>query len=157
MAMALRRQLTYVTSPPPLSSPPLVVVTDGQSYPLCLPALLFLQSPNVAFTCLCAPLVAALAPRTGDPTTRETLARRVAPTRFAVRLRVVEPCIISGDSLSRPAARVDDLESRQPGYLTRGRDPKLCVPASQRVCPERSARAWVIGARGVLLTPDAAG
>src|SRR3954465_6332078 len=68
----------------------------GQLYPLCFPLLSFLQSPKVALTDLCAPppLAAELTPTNGDPTIRQALAARDTRTRFALRLPVVERCII---------------------------------------------------------------
>src|SRR4051812_23979198 len=66
----------------------------GQSYPLCLPLLSFLQSPNVEFTGLCAPVAAELTPTTGEPTSRHELARRDRKTRFAETRPAFERCVI---------------------------------------------------------------
>src|SRR4051812_31369622 len=109
--------------------PPVVVVSTGafetgfgQSYPLCFPLLSFLQSPKVALTGLCAPppLAAELTPTNGDPTIRQALAARDTRTRLAVRLPVVERCIIiRGAPYPNPTVTcgLTNLESRQPSYL----------------------------------------
>src|SRR3954466_9240621 len=86
----------------------------GQSYPLCLPLLVFLQSPKLALTGLCAPgpLAAELTPTNGDPTIRQALAARDTRTRFALRLPVVERCIIiRGTPYPNPQRlpRIDDF------------------------------------------------
>src|SRR5256714_4288851 len=93
-----------------------VVVTGaiGQLYPSCFPLLSFLQSPKLALTCLCRPppVAAELTPTNGDPTIRQALAARDTRTRFALRLPVVERCIIiRGTPYPNPSAepRIDEF------------------------------------------------
>src|SRR5438128_1665646 len=114
--------------------PPSPVVTiggsttgSGQSYPLCLPLLSFLQSPKLALTGLCAPVAAELTPTNGDPTIRQALAARDTRTLFALRLPVVERCIIIRGLLiptHSACCELMNLESRQPSYLEAAPPPR---------------------------------
>src|SRR3954453_21488730 len=83
----------------------------GQSYPFCLPLLVFLQSPKLALTGLCAPgpFAAELTPTNGDPAIRQALAARDTKTRLALRLPMERCIIIRGLLIPTRQRRVDEF------------------------------------------------
>src|SRR4051812_7152471 len=127
------------------TSPPSSFESVGQSYPLCLPRLSFLQSPWSALTALWAPppLDAELAPTTGDPAIRQTLARRDKRTRFTLRLPAVERCIIRGTPCLNPRSnlRIDDFGEPVAGLSRHaGETPSFASPPRGGVALNRSAQ-----------------